>query len=403
MDTLHHHERQIRRLRHAYRQRRRRRHHRAFGIAWRQAAASPRDRRRRIVRRGADLWRRRHHAGDLSAFGARGNGADRAKPAGLCAAGFGRRPVRAVRAATLRHGAYRACLRADHARMVRRNGGARPLWSGAAPAGSRRRQSALRRALFGKWRLQGLSRPWRRFPLRHRRRSALRRHGPFRRQADTARLACHRVSQPHPQLRRPNRDRPCRRSDRRQYFLPALPGRAADAARRVGDDRHRHRQPVDHHRRLFDDAAGDSARLAAALEHQADFGGGLRTNLHRCGQLDADDRHARSDARLPQIRQSRRRVWHRRFADNADDQHPALHRHARNLELAARGRRRRCRRIRHCRRQLLRRQHGQAAGGRLRAAHSGGDRLRHHVDLASRRRRRSRPRGRRPDADTGLS
>ena len=53
--------------------------------------------------------------------------------------------------------------------------------------------------------------------------------------------------------------------DRRQYFLPALPGRAADAARRVGDDRHRHRQPVDHHRRLFDDAAGNSARLAATL------------------------------------------------------------------------------------------------------------------------------------------
>ena len=38
--------------------------------------------------------------------------------------------------------------------------------------------------------------------------------------------------------------------------------------------------------------------------------------------------------RLRQVRQSRRRLRHRRFADDADDQRAAVHRHARDLGLA---------------------------------------------------------------------
>ena len=139
---------------------------------------------------------------------------------------------------------------------------------------------------------------------------------------------------PHPQLRRPGGDRAGRRADRGQHLLSALPGAAADAADRAGDGRDRHRQPVDHHRRLFDDPPGDPARLAAAPDHQADLGGGLRPDLCRRGQLAVDDRHARPDDRLRQVRQSRRRLRHRGVGDHADDERAAVHRHARDLGLA---------------------------------------------------------------------
>ena len=47
-------------------------------------------------------------------------------------------------------------------------------------------------------------------------------------------------------------------------FYPSLSPNSVAAADRAGDDRDDHRQPVDHHRRVLDDAAGDPARLAAA-------------------------------------------------------------------------------------------------------------------------------------------
>ena len=91
---------------------------------------------------------------------------------------LGRRSGRAVRAAALGHGAYRACLRADHGRLVRRMA-PRPLWSAQHPA-----VLAAINPLYGVYYLVNggseLSRAWWRFPLRHGRRSAVRGHGAFR-------------------------------------------------------------------------------------------------------------------------------------------------------------------------------------------------------------------------------
>ena len=39
---------------------------------------------------------------------------------------------------------------------------------------------------------------------------------------------------------------------------------------------------------------------------------------------------------LPQIRQSRQRLWHRGLADHADDDRAAVHRHARDLAVERR-------------------------------------------------------------------
>ena len=148
------------------------------------------------------------------------------------------------------------------------------------------------------------------------------------------------------------------------------------------DRRDRHREPVDHHRRLFDDAAGDPARLAAAHGDQADFRGRLRPDLCRRGQLASDDRDARPHDRLRQVRQSRRRLRHRRFGDDADHERAPIHRDARNLELARLGGGRGRGRVHHRRRQLFRRQYGQGVSGRLGPAAAGLDRLWRDVDLA---------------------
>ena len=211
----------------------------------------------------------------------------------------------------------------------------------------------------------GISRARRRVPLRHRRRGALCRHGAFRAQADPPVMELYRLSGPHSQLCRTGRDRARRRANRGQHLLPALPWAAADAADLAGDSRDRHRQPVDHHRRLFDDPPGDAARLAAAHDDHPDLGGGLWPDLYRHGQLAVDDRHPWPDDRLRQIRQSRRRLRHRRVRDHADDERAVIHRHARDLALAGRGRGGRRGAVPHHRRRLFLRQHGQGDGRRL--------------------------------------
>ncbi len=192
-----------------------------------------------------------------------------------------RDPARAVRGAAVRDGRDRPRVRPDHAPLVRRDRGARRLRRRAAPIGVCGRRSALRPRLSVEGRTAGISGPRRGVSLRNRGRGALCRHGAFRAEADPPVVEPRCLSGAHSQLRRPGRHRSHGGADRGQHFLPALPRTAADAAYRARDGRHRHRQPVDHHRRLFDDAPGDAARLAAAHDHHADFRGRLRPDLCR--------------------------------------------------------------------------------------------------------------------------
>ena len=93
------------------------------------------------------------------------------------------------------------------------------------PASFRRRgdQSALWRKLPHERRLQGVSRAGRRVSMRHRGRGALRRHGPFRAEADPLLVDSHRLPGAYSQLRRAGRDRARRRADRWQHLLSAVP------------------------------------------------------------------------------------------------------------------------------------------------------------------------------------
>ena len=131
--------------------------------------------------------------------------------------------ARAVCDPAVRDGGDRASLRSDHADLVRHHSGAGRARN--RPASVRRRgdQSALRRELPHERRLQGISRAGRRVSVRHRSGSALRRHGPFRAEADPPVVEPHRLSGPHSQLRRTGRHRARRRADRWQHLLPALP------------------------------------------------------------------------------------------------------------------------------------------------------------------------------------
>ncbi len=85
-------------------------------------------------------------------------------------------------------------------------------------------------------------------------------------------------------------------------FYRLCPEPLLDSARRPGDRGDDHRQPIDRHRCILDDAAGDPARLAAAPAYQTNLGQGLRPNLCRRRQLAPHDRHHRADAVVPQIR-----------------------------------------------------------------------------------------------------
>ncbi len=91
-------------------------------------------------------------------------------------------------------------------------------------------------------------------------------------------------------------------SDRQQRLLPAMPGAAAGSVDLLGDCGHYHRQPVDHHRLVLHDPAGDPAWLAAAPAYQTDIGAGLWPDLCWRRQLAVDDSHHRADAAVPKVR-----------------------------------------------------------------------------------------------------
>src|ERR1019366_6132314 len=89
--------------------------------------------------------------------------------------------------------------------------------------------------------------------------------GSFRPPADTPRVVWARPAGLAAQLRRPNRALGGRSGRARdKSVLRSLPGGAATPAGRAGDGRDRYREPVDHHRRLLDDAPSDTTWPLAA-------------------------------------------------------------------------------------------------------------------------------------------
>ena len=101
----------------------------------------------------------------------------------------------------------------------------------------------------------------------------------------------------------------------------------------LATDRHDHCQPIHHQRRVLNDAAGHSARIVPAAAHRADLGRGLWPDLCRVRELGPHGAYAHSHARVSLVRQSRRRVRHRRVDDHAADVDADVRDHARGLGL----------------------------------------------------------------------
>ena len=148
-------------------------------------------------------------------------------------------------------------------------------------------------------------------------------------------------------------------------FFALCPAALQLALVAAGDGRNDHRQPGDHQRRVFDDAAGDPARIMSAPAHRPDLGGRLRPDLYRLCQLDADGADARPDAWFPLIRQSRCRIRNRRLADHAADVDTDVPGDAGNLGLEPAGQSCRRRLVRHRRSGVCQRQHDEGTRGRL--------------------------------------
>ena len=127
--------------------------------------------------------------------------------------------------------------------------------------------------------------PGRGFPRRHRRRSALCRPRPFRPKADPDGMGRARPPGAGAELSRTGRAAARRSEGDREPVLPALSRMGAAADGRAGDCRDGDREPGRHHRRLFDQPAGDPARPPAAPGNPPHLGSAVRPNLHAAGEL----------------------------------------------------------------------------------------------------------------------
>ncbi len=195
--------------------------------------APRRARRHRAVRhrRARPVLRGRHHhpghdhheRGRRPRYGGAG-------PRALRRADVAGDPGRALPAAVARHGGRRPAVRTGHAGLVPGAGRARHLADRQSIRGAGSRQSDVRHRPDRRPRAGDLLGVRLDRAGRHRRGGALRRHGPFRPQADPAGLAVHRAAGPDAQLFRPGRaDHRAARSRPAGVLLDGAAGHGAGA------------------------------------------------------------------------------------------------------------------------------------------------------------------------------
>ncbi|PRD35439.1 UNVERIFIED_CONTAM: hypothetical protein NCL1_11590 [Trichonephila clavipes] len=318
---------QVHRLHHACRQQRRRRHHGAAGAGAARAVpprlAAPCGGGHRPVRRRAVLRRRHDHPGHLRAVGG-GRPADRgAAAAELRHSHHHRDPGRAVHDPAPRHGLGGQAVRPGHAGVVPDAGGAGHTRHPAHADHPRAGEPLLGAALHCRQPGHRLRHAERGGADHHRRRGAVRRHGPLRPQADPPRLVPGGVPGADAELRRPGRAAAVRSGGHRQSVLQPGAGLGAPAA---GGARHHgcgDRLAGGDHRRVLDRPPGHAAGLPAALRGSPHLGARDGPDLHALLQLDAAGHDHPAGADLPQLRQPRRHLRHR--GDHDHDLRRAAH------------------------------------------------------------------------------
>ena len=221
-----------------------------------------------------------------------------------------------------RHGARRQAVRAGDGRLVRRHRHPRPDAHRRQPGDPEVADAALRAAVPVHPSGDRLHRPRLGRALRHRRRGALRRHGPLRQAADPARVVRHGDAGADAQLLRPGRDAARRPEQGRQSVLPDGAAVGALSAHRPGDVRGGDRLAGADHGGVLGRQAGDPARLPAAPAHPAHLRQGDRPDLRALRQLGPVRRHRHRRRPVRLERRARRRLRHHgddRHADHDDD------------------------------------------------------------------------------------
>ena len=227
-------------------------------------------------------------------------------------------PGRAVRDPAPRHRPRRRAVRPGDGRLVR--GARRARHAGSIARAARRCCGRSTRRM----RLRLLREPRRGIAfvalgavvlVRHRRRGAVRRHGPFRPAADPARLVRPRAARAR--CSTTSARARCCSSDPdggRQPVLPAGAAWALHPAGGAGDGRHGDRVAGGDLGRVLDDAAGDPARLPAAHGRSATpRSATIGPDLHPGDQLDAVRRRRRRSCSAS----SSSEHWRRRTASRS--------------------------------------------------------------------------------------
>jgi hypothetical protein len=172
--------------------------------------------------------------------------------------------ARAVFGAVAWHGTRGLVLRPDHAGLVHRLGGCRAVADFAQPDRAAGFRSALRHGFPDPSRHRRVFDARRRVPGRDGIGSTLRRPWPFRAWPDPDGLAVRGAAGVDDQLSRPGRAGAGRSGRHRKSLLSPVSALGIDPDGFAGNGGDRDREPGRHHRRIFGDPAGDSARAATA-------------------------------------------------------------------------------------------------------------------------------------------
>ena len=217
-----------------------------------------------------------------------------------------------------RHRAHGRALRSGHHAVVHRHRRLgrcphreEPLGAGGAEPGARR---DLLRALP----VAGLLRAGRSLPGAHRRRGALRGHGPLRQEADPHRVVRAGDAGAAHQLLRPGRLRARQSGGHQEPVLPDASTVGADADGGAGHLCHGDRLAGGDLGRLLRHAPGDPAGLRAAPADLPHVVEGDRPDLRAVHQLVALRRGRAPGAGLPELGQPRQRLRARGGRDDGD-------------------------------------------------------------------------------------
>ena len=214
---------------------------------------------RRSHRCHVALRRRHHHSGDFGAERHRGHQALRAADGEIRGPADARDPRGAVRHPAQGYLLDGRHIRTGHAGVVRGHRHSRNHGNCQGAGDSPRAQSPAGNPLFIARGTAGVGGDRRCFPGGHRRRGVLCRHGPFRSAAHSRRLVRRGAAGADAQLFRSGGTPADGARGDGKLLLSAGPGMVALRSGRACNGCHRHRLPVDHLRRLFDDAARPSS------------------------------------------------------------------------------------------------------------------------------------------------